>query len=99
MFETLNYFQMITITFIFVINLYTFYLFYSDKKRAKKGIYRISEKHLLLSAFLLGGIGAWTGMTKFRHKTQKPVFKFCIPIAAVLTVLSLVVVLFYSIIL
>lgn len=99
MFETLNYFQMITITYIFLVNMYTFYLFYSDKKRAKKGAYRISEKHLLLSAFLLGGIGAWTGMTKFRHKTKKTVFKFCIPLAAVLTVIGVVMVLFYSIIL
>ena len=34
MFQQLSYFQMITLTFIFVINLYTFGLFYIDKQRA-----------------------------------------------------------------
>lgn len=69
-----------------MMNLYTLGLFYVDKRRARKKKYRISEKHLLLASFALGGMGAWIGMGMFRHKTKKTVFKFCVPIAALFTI-------------
>ncbi|WP_208559296.1 DUF1294 domain-containing protein [Marinilactibacillus kalidii] len=96
MFQTLNYFQMITLMFIFIMNFYSLYLFFIDKKRSQKKAYRISEKQLLLSAFLFGGIGAWIGMTNFRHKTKKPLFKICIPLAAIWTLISMLVAVFYT---
>lgn len=80
---------------ILLINLYSFCLFYIDKQRAIKHKYRISEKQLLISSFLLGGIGAWLGMRTFRHKTQKTIFKISVPIAALLSFASIFIVLFY----
>ena len=96
MFQQLSYFQMITLTFIFVINLYTFGLFYIDKQRARKKKYRISEKHLILSSFIGGGIGSFTAMYRFRHKTQKPLFKLGMPVAALLTLLIILLILLYN---
>lgn len=96
MFQQLTYFQMITLTFIFLINVYSFGLFYIDKQRARRSKYRVSEKKLLLSAFLMGGLGAWVGMTKFRHKTQKTSFKIGVPAAALLTLTVISLILFYN---
>ncbi len=50
-----------------------------DKWAAQKGRRRISERRLLMLAALFGGPGAFFGMRAFRHKTQKPRFRFGIP--------------------
>ncbi len=60
----------------------------TDKLLAKGGRRRISERSLLLSAFLLGGIGAMFGMVLFNHKTSKKRFRFLVPTFAVLTCLG-----------
>ena len=68
------------IIYLFIVNVYAFGLYGLDKSKAKKGAWRISEKHLLLAAFLGGGLGALLGMKTFRHKTKHGVFKFGVPI-------------------
>lgn len=50
-----------------------------DKYKAKKGLWRISEKTLFLVAILGGGIGAWLGMRLFHHKTKHWYFWFGLP--------------------
>ena len=62
-----------------VINLITFILYGVDKRRAKKGAWRISEKTLLTGTWLLGGVGAWLAMRTFRHKTKHWYFKYGFP--------------------
>lgn len=57
------------------VNLLAFYLYYYDKKLAKHGTWRISEKNLLVIALLGGSIGALIACRKFRHKTKKWSFK------------------------
>ncbi len=47
-----------------------FMLYGADKKRAKGGAWRISEKVLLLTGFLCGAPGALLAMRAFRHKTK-----------------------------
>lgn len=57
-------------------------LFYGlDKSRAVRGERRIREKNLILSAFLMGGLGAILGMVVFNHKTSKPRFRILVPLA------------------
>lgn len=90
----LTYFQMVALTIIALMNVYSFVLFFIDKRRARKQKFRIPEKQLLLSAFAFGGIGAMLGMSKFRHKTQKPVFKFGVPVAVVWTIIGVLAALF-----
>jgi len=72
-----------------VINLITFILYGVDKRRAKKGAWRISERTLLLCTWLLGGVGAWLAMRMFRHKTKHIAFQVSAPVGAVLSVAAM----------
>ena len=58
------------IAYFIVINIISFALMYTDKKRAMKHKWRISEKALFLSAILGGSLGSILGMYTFRHKTK-----------------------------
>jgi uncharacterized membrane protein YsdA (DUF1294 family) len=62
-----------------IINAAAFVLYGMDKFKAKKNNWRISEQSLL-AVSLFGPIGAWLGMQHFRHKTQKPIFKYLVPL-------------------
>ena len=68
-----------------VINLITFILYGVDKRRAKKGAWRIPEKTLLTGTWMLGGVGAWLAMRMFRHKTKHIAFQVSAPVGAVLS--------------
>lgn len=63
-----------------------FTLYGADKFFAIKGKRRISEKSLLISAFVLGGVGAFVGMHFFHHKTKHTIFNIFVPISFLLTV-------------
>lgn len=77
--------KLILLVVIAILNLFSYFLFYSDKRKAKNRQQRFSEKTLLLASFLFGGLGAWLGMKQFRHKTKHLKFKVLVPIAAFLT--------------
>lgn len=61
---------------------------YIDKNKAKKGKYRISEKSIFIISLLLGAIGVYIGMYKFRHKTKHLTFTVGIPFLIVLNIVS-----------
>jgi uncharacterized membrane protein YsdA (DUF1294 family) len=61
-----------------VLNVFSFILYGMDKFKASKNKWRISEQSLLIAS-LFGPIGSLLGMQHFRHKTQKPMFKFFVP--------------------
>ncbi|XOQ36648.1 MAG: DUF1294 domain-containing protein [Lactococcus sp.] len=56
-------------------NLVVFGLYAEDKRRAKRGLWRMSEKTLLLSTFGFGAIGAIISAHIFHHKTRKWYFQ------------------------
>ena len=60
-----------------------------DKKKAKKGVWRIPEKTLFLITALGGGIGTIAGMYTFRHKTQKLAFVIGFPTITVLEIIAI----------
>lgn len=65
---------------IALVNLLTFAVMFIDKRAAIAGQYRIPE-NILWGAILLGGAtGAWLAMHWVRHKIQKPLFRFGVPI-------------------
>ncbi len=76
------------IIYILVINLIGFLTMLIDKKKAIKGSYRISEKGIFTIAILLGGIGVYIGMYKFRHKTKHTLFTVGIPVCIILNIIS-----------
>ena len=69
---------------IFVYNIVIALIYGIDKLCAKRGAWRISERFLLLLAFVFGGVGASLGMIWFNHKTAKLKFRFLVPIALIL---------------
>ena len=80
----------IFIVWLVLINLIAFAMFGMDKKRAKKGQWRISEKGLFLLALLGGSIGAICGMQVFRHKTKHWYFRIGMPLILLLQVAAAV---------
>lgn len=70
--------------YLIIINLVGIWVMWSDKNRAKKGLWRIPEKTLFLVALLGGAFGTTIGMYRFRHKTKHWYFKFGFPVIFVL---------------
>ena len=81
--------QNVVIYFI-VINLFGFFIMWFDKRKAKKGAWRIPEKTLFIITALGGGIGTTAGMYAFRHKTQKIQFVIGFPLIAILEIITIV---------
>ena len=69
----------IFLLYLIVINLVAFVLYGIDKKRARDGTWRISEKTLIGIAVVGGSIGAIAGMYTFRHKTRHWYFRYGLP--------------------
>lgn len=79
----------IIIVILVVMNLIGYISMWSDKKRAIKGKYRISEKTLFIIALLGGSIGSILGMNQFRHKTKHWYFKYGMPLILIIQVILL----------
>lgn len=77
--------------YLIIINLIGFYSMWSDKQKAKKGAWRISEDNLIGIALLGGSIGSYLGMKKFRHKTKHPKFYIGIPVILIVQIVVIVV--------
>ena len=75
-------------------NLVVFFMFGIDKFKAKNNMWRISEKTLLLSSVIMGGIGGFFGMCVFHHKTKHTLFRAVLPITFLITVLGLYAMIF-----
>jgi len=67
------------IGYLLIINLIGVLVMLIDKKKARKGSWRIPEKTLLTIAMLGGSIGTMIGMYWFRHKTKKLKFTLGFP--------------------
>ena len=65
-----------------------------DKWKSAHDKLRIRERTLILSAFLMGSLGAIVGMNLFRHKTKHMKFIVLLPIALLVNV-ALVLAVFY----
>lgn len=83
--------KQIFIIYIFIINIFTFCLYGLDKKKAKKGKWRISEMTLLLTALTGGSLGAFLGMKIFHHKTKHLKFKVLVPLFLIIHIILLVI--------
>ena len=64
---------------LIAINLVTFAVYGADKRRARRGAWRVPEKTLFLLPLLGGSIGALLGMRVFHHKTKHWYFVWGIP--------------------
>jgi uncharacterized membrane protein YsdA (DUF1294 family) len=69
--------------YLLAINLITYFVFWADKERAQRRLYRISERNLLLLAILGGSPAAILARQNLRHKIKKQPFStilLCIPV-------------------
>ncbi len=71
-----------------LINLITFVLFGMDKRKSRKGKWRVPELTLLLWCFFGGALGGFLGMRVFRHKTKHWKFRILVPLFLLLHVLA-----------
>ena len=76
--------------YLLMINLIGFFMMWSDKRKAKKGKWRIPEQTLFIVTALGGGIGTIAGMYTFRHKTQKLKFTIGLPVLVILEVVAVI---------
>lgn len=67
------------VIYLVVINCVTFAVFGLDKQRAIRHEWRIRESTLLGLSLAGGSFGGMLAMQVFRHKTQKPLFKYGLP--------------------
>lgn len=69
----------ILIAYFLLLNLLGFAVMGSDKKRAIRDAWRISEASLFLTALLGGALGCTLGMHYFHHKTRHWYFRYGMP--------------------
>lgn len=80
-----------TVLFIYllIINTVTFFVYLIDKHNAKRKLYRISEKNLILLVVAGGSLGALISMYVFRHKTKHLFFTLSVPLILFLQVVGI----------
>ena len=66
--------------YLLLINAAALLLMLADKQKAKKNLWRIPERILLLTALLGGSLGSLLGMYLFRHKTKHLKFTLLVPL-------------------
>ena len=82
--------------FLLVMNIISFSMMATDKKRARKDTThshpetRIPEKSLFLATALFGGIGGCLGMCLLRHKTKHWYFALFFPLMTIIQIAVLV---------
>ncbi|WP_278244897.1 DUF1294 domain-containing protein [Fervidicella metallireducens] len=76
--------------YLIIVNFYAFYMMYIDKLRAKKGIWRISERKFFALTLLFGSLGVLLGMKFFRHKTRHIKFRFLVPMILIIQIILII---------
>ena len=80
----------ISAVYLLAVNIAAFAVYGRDKMCAKRGMWRVPEKILLLLAFLGGSVGAMVGMAIFRHKTLHLKFRYGVPLILILQLIGLI---------
>jgi uncharacterized membrane protein YsdA (DUF1294 family) len=81
-----DYWLLLMIFAILLMNVSAFFLYRHDKRAAQKNEWRISENALLVAA-LLGPFGAFAAMRRYRHKTKHMKF-LLVPIFMILWIVA-----------
>ena len=81
-------------TYLIIINALGLLLMLADKLRAKKKLWRIPERILLLVALIGGSLGTTLGMYAFRHKTKHPRFSIGVPVMMIVQAVIVLILLY-----
>ena len=71
---------------VVAMNLIAFALMGIDKRRARRGEWRVSERTLFLVTACFGGLGGVLGMKLFHHKTKHWYFRLFFPVLLVIQI-------------
>lgn len=83
----MNYMLLVVILYFIIMNIFSFILFFADKRKAIARKWRVPESTLLASAFAGGSLGALLAMKTFRHKTKHLKFTLSVPLMLVLHII------------
>ena len=75
--------------YLLAVNLAAFVLMGADKRKARRGAWRIPERTLFLPALLGGALGGVLGMRTFHHKTRHWYFRWGFPLLLALQLAGL----------
>lgn len=75
---------------LLALNLITFFLYGIDKWKAIHHKWRIPEHTLLGLAAAFSSAGALLGMLLFHHKTQKPKFRYGVPVMLIIQAILII---------
>ena len=78
--------------YLLVVNFGAYFTYWLDKRRARSGGRRISERELVAWPLIGGWAGAILAMRHFRHKTRKRSFKLMLAAAALLQIAAIVLI-------
>ncbi|MGL5972696.1 MAG: DUF1294 domain-containing protein [Oscillospiraceae bacterium] len=77
------------LVYYIIINIYSFFICFFDKRYSIKQKYRIPEDKMLFVCFLGGCFSFYLGMYLFRHKIKKFRFKFLVPAFCLVHILAI----------
>ena len=84
-------FRKLAAVYLLCINLIAFAAYGWDKRKARKGAWRIPERTLFLLAVLGGSVGAIAGVYLFHHKTRHKKFTLGLPVVLLLQIFCAVI--------
>ena len=76
--------------YFLIISLITAIITATDKYKARKGRFRISEKTLFLLAFMGGALSEYLTMRLIRHKTLHKRFMIGLPLIIILQLVAII---------
>ena len=89
MVEKYKVITLVVLGIIAIMNIVSFVLMGYDKRCARQGKWRVSEKTLFLVTACFGGLGGVLGMKVFHHKTQHWYFRVFFPVLLVVQIAAL----------
>ncbi len=75
---------LVILLYLAFMNIVGFFSMALDKRKARRGKWRVPEARLFLFALIGGSLGSWLGMYVFRHKTKHWYFVLGMPLIFVL---------------
>lgn len=82
--------NLILYKYLIIVNLITFVVFATDKRKAQKGKWRIHTETLMGLSFIGGTVGGLAAMHIFHHKTKQKKFTLGLPVMLALQIALLV---------
>ncbi|MEA4848303.1 MAG: DUF1294 domain-containing protein [Clostridiaceae bacterium] len=75
--------------YLIIVNIAAFAIMGTDKYKAQRNKWRVSETSIFILGLIGGGTGIFLGMRFFRHKTKHLKFTLGIPVIVIINIIML----------